>query len=181
MVGKTDLVQQPFLQFGFMFFAWSRFILHHTTTGFASITLPIVHAIATSFWFSLVLKVANLAIYAGLFWLLCWRDIQSKPELLNPILFFCLSFAIRFRGDGGTHGLSGSSIACLSLSRFGITEVGYQKTIEWVTLSAVASIVYFYSPSFFRLQTRCALRVNLWTARPRRVLVCSVVSDGNNR
>ncbi len=87
-LGKRNLFQQPFLQFGFMFFAWSRFILHHTTTGFASITLPIVHAIATSFWFSLVLKVANLAIYAGLFWLLRWRDIQSKPELLIPILFF---------------------------------------------------------------------------------------------
>lgn len=40
------------------------------------------------FWFILLLKFGNLAIYAGLFWLLRWRDIQSKPELIIPILFF---------------------------------------------------------------------------------------------
>lgn len=87
-LGKRNLVQKPFLQLYFMLFAWSRFIFHHTTTGFASLTIPIIGAIVTSFWFILLLKFGNLAIYAGLFWLLRWRDIQSKPELIIPILFF---------------------------------------------------------------------------------------------
>lgn len=86
--GKRNIMERPVLQFSFMFFEWSRFILHHTTTGFASLELPVIKAWVTSVWFVFVLKIANLAMYAGLFWLIRWREIKSKPEIIIPILFF---------------------------------------------------------------------------------------------
>ena len=87
-VGKLNLVQRPFLQMGFAFFEWSRFILHHTTTGFARLNLPLIGPLLTSFGFVLLLKIANITVYAGLFWLIPWRSLHAKPELVIPLLFF---------------------------------------------------------------------------------------------
>ena len=86
-LGKQNLVNRPFLQMGFAFYELAHFVLHHTTTGFASLKLPVIEALVTSIWFVFALKIANLAMYVGLFWLIRWREIKSKPEIIIPILF----------------------------------------------------------------------------------------------
>jgi len=78
-LGKENILNQPLLQLSFVPMEWMRFFLHHGTTGFAHLEVPIIGPLIHSFGFNLILKLFNLGLYFYFISLLWRRKFQARP------------------------------------------------------------------------------------------------------
>ncbi len=102
--GKLNIIHQPFLQFGFVFYELSRFILHHGTTGFAKLDIRYLAEIVHSVFFNFLLKVFNVFIYGATFIFIkrtfFMRNFSNGP-LDRITVIVCALFVIAYLGVYG--------------------------------------------------------------------------------
>jgi len=94
-LGKRNILEQPILQATFAFFEWARFIFHHGTTGFAQLEAPLIGPVIHSTPFNLLLKLANLLIYVGLF-LIPFKKGMRSSLALQTIALFCVAYILPY-------------------------------------------------------------------------------------
>lgn len=86
--GLLNLTISPLRQLAFVPMEWSKFVFHHTTTGFATLTAPVVGDVFHSVYFVVLLKLGNLALYILCFCALCrhWRGHKEGFAFSLPLL-----------------------------------------------------------------------------------------------
>ncbi len=80
-LGKENLISHPFVQLAFVPMEWTRFILHHGTTGFSRLELPLIENLIHSTAFNLLLKLFNLLLYVYLFWAFATKRISFTQNI----------------------------------------------------------------------------------------------------
>ncbi len=102
--GRENIFSDPLRQFLFVPMEWSKFVFHHTTTGFAWLEMPVLGVVAHSVYFVLLLKIGNLLLYFFVIrrLLKLWRERENGwAGESSPALFLSLAYLVAYLGVYG--------------------------------------------------------------------------------
>jgi hypothetical protein len=90
--GLQNLRANPLRQLLFAPLEWSKFVFHHTSTGFAWLDLPLLGPVVHSLPFLLLLKIANLLLYGFCGWTLHRRLRPALRQGSATPFLLCLGY-----------------------------------------------------------------------------------------